>query len=89
MTSRDPMDRLRLAIGYGVLGTWLAAFVVSVAKPEFNVSPALQLLMTLIGGTVFAPTILGRDKHHQALDRDEAERMAREAREAHNGEETK
>lgn len=58
----DPrnMERLRLAIGFGVLGTWLGAFVVSIFDHTFDVAPSLQLLMTLIAGTTFAPVILGR-----------------------------
>lgn len=56
-SSRNGLDRLRLAIGYSILATWLGAFVVSVIKPEFDVSPALQALMTLVAGISLAPTI--------------------------------
>lgn len=54
------MNRLRLALGWLVLTAWALSFVVSLIDRTFVIPNGLQVLMTMVAGAMFAPSLLRR-----------------------------
>lgn len=55
-----PMDRLRLVVGGLITAAWFASFVVDVVNPAYDPPATIHLLMMVVAGALFAPSVLNR-----------------------------
>lgn len=56
------LDRLRLVLGWTVTVGWAISVGISFLDRSYNPPSTLHLLMMLIAGVLFGPTITGRDR---------------------------
>lgn len=54
----DGLSRLRLVVGWVVLGAWVVSFVVGIFVPTFEAPREVGALLTFIVGVLFAPQIV-------------------------------
>lgn len=54
------MNRLRLAMGWAVVGAWVISFVLESIDRTYHTPQGLQVLATMVAGALFAPSIIRR-----------------------------
>jgi hypothetical protein len=58
----NQLTRLRLAVAWLVVGTWLASLLGDAFVPAYQVPATVHGLMLIVAGYLFGPTITGKRK---------------------------
>lgn len=53
---------LKLVVGWSIVAVWAFSIGLDVFLPEYDPPPTIHLLMMLVAGAMFGPTITGRRK---------------------------
>ncbi len=61
VSSGDGMARLRLFTGYAIVLTFVVAFCADLISPAIRVEREHYVLMAIVAGALFAPSIAGRN----------------------------
>lgn len=56
------MERLRVAVGWVVVCAWVASLIVDALVKTYDPPTTLHIVMMIVAGYLFAPTIVGRGK---------------------------
>lgn len=55
--SMGPFEKLRLILGSVAIGLWVISIVVDALVPMYDPPPSIQLVVLIVAGSLFAPTI--------------------------------
>lgn len=53
-----PFEKLRLVLGSVAIGLWVISIIVDALVPMYDPPPSIQLVVLIIAGSLFAPTIV-------------------------------
>lgn len=56
------VDRLRFWVALTIVVVWVASLLLAAAVPAFRIQPTVHVLMMLVAGWLFGPTMTGKGR---------------------------